>query len=76
MFPHLDHELGDDAVEAGALVVQRLARGPGALLPSGQGAEVLNRLGDRVAKQALETRSVGGLPPEDIKGALALEYWI
>jgi len=38
---HLAHELGDDAVERGALEVERLARGANALLASAQRAEVL-----------------------------------
>lgn len=45
----LDHELLDDTVEAGALEVQRLARLAQALLASREAAEVLSRLGNKVA---------------------------
>jgi hypothetical protein len=40
----LKHELGDDAVEGGALVVQSLARAAGALLAGAESAEVLSGL--------------------------------
>jgi hypothetical protein len=40
----LEHELGDDAVEGGALEVERLARLAGALLAGAEGAEVLSGL--------------------------------
>ena len=40
----LKHELGDDAVERRALVVERLARAAGALLTSAESAEVLSSL--------------------------------
>jgi len=42
----LYHELLDDTVENGALVVQRLARLAGAPLSGAEGAEVLGGLGD------------------------------
>ena len=42
----LKHELGDDAVEAGALVVEGLARAAGALLAGAERAEVLSGLSD------------------------------
>jgi hypothetical protein len=42
----LDHERFDDAVEDGALVVQRFARGTGALFAGAKGAEVLGGLGN------------------------------
>lgn len=48
----LDHELRDDAVEDGPLVVQGLAALAGALLASAQRAEVVRGLGDLVAVQA------------------------
>jgi hypothetical protein len=47
----LKHELGDDAVEAGALEVERLARLAGTLLASAEGAEVLSGLGDLVLEE-------------------------
>ena len=40
----LDHEVGNDAVEGGALVVEGLARGARALLARAEGAEVLDSL--------------------------------
>jgi hypothetical protein len=40
----LEHELGDDAVEVGALVVEGLAGLAGTLLTSAEGAEVLGGL--------------------------------
>lgn len=40
----LKHELGDDAVEDGALVVEGLSRFAGTLLTSAEGAEVLSSL--------------------------------
>jgi len=40
----LKHELGDDAVEGGALVVEGLARAAGSLLAGAEGAEVLSGL--------------------------------
>lgn len=47
----LDHELLDDAVELGALVVEGLAGLAQALLAGAQGAEVLGRLGHDVVVQ-------------------------
>lgn len=40
----LEHELGDDAVEGAALVVEGLARAAGALLAGAERAEVLGSL--------------------------------
>jgi hypothetical protein len=40
----LEHELGDDTVEGGALVVEGLARAAGTLLTSAESAEVLGGL--------------------------------
>jgi hypothetical protein len=40
----LKHELGDDTVEGGALVVEGLARAAGSLLTSAESAEVLGGL--------------------------------
>ena len=44
----LDHELLDDTMEDGALVVQRLSRLANTLLTSAESAEVLSSLGDKV----------------------------
>ena len=56
----LDHEVGDDAVEAGALEVQRLAAPAHALLARAQRAEVLRRPGHDVAVQAHHDAARGG----------------
>lgn len=48
----LDHEVGNDAVELGALVVQGLAGLADSLLAGAEGAEVLDRLGDGLAEEA------------------------
>lgn len=64
---YLDHELLDDAVEDGALVVQRLARLADALLTSAEGAEVLGRLGDEVRVE-LHGHAASGLAADrDVK---------
>jgi len=42
----LDHERLDDAVETRSLVVQRFARGAGALLAGAESAEVFGGFGD------------------------------
>lgn len=42
----LEHELGDDAVEVGALVVEGLAGAAGSLLTGAESAEVLGGLRD------------------------------
>merc|ERR1719486_454606 len=47
----LNHELRDDAVEGGSLVVERLALVALTLFASAQSAEVLGRLGDSLAKK-------------------------
>jgi len=47
----LEHELGDDAVEAGALVVEGLAALSSALLAGAESAEVLSGLGDLVGEE-------------------------
>jgi hypothetical protein len=44
----LKHELGDDAVEGGTLVVEGLSRLAGTLLTGAEGTEVLGRLGNLV----------------------------
>lgn len=59
----LDHELLDDAVEDGTLVVEGLARLADALLAGAQGAEVLGRLGDEVGVQ-LHGDAADGLAAE------------
>ena len=48
----LQHEVRDDAVELGARVVEVLARRAHALLARAQRAEILDRLGHRLAVQA------------------------
>jgi len=48
----LKHEVGDDAVESGSLVVQRLALLADTLLAGAQGAEVFNGLGHDVSVEA------------------------
>ncbi len=48
----LEHEVGDNTVEDGALVVERLAALGGALLAGAQSTEVLNSLGDGLAIEA------------------------
>lgn len=57
---YLDHELLDDAVEDGALVVQGRAGLAQALLAGAQAAEVLGRLGDEVGVE-LHGDAAGGL---------------
>jgi hypothetical protein len=47
----LDHKVGNDSVEDGALVVEGLARGAGSLLASAKGSEVVDGLGNRVTKE-------------------------
>ena len=47
----LDHELLDDSVEDGALVVQRLSSLAYALVSGTEGAEVLGRLGYDIVEQ-------------------------
>lgn len=56
----LDHEGLDDAVEAGALVVERHAGLALALLAGAQGAEVLGRLG-HLRREELHHDAAGGL---------------
>ena len=56
----LDHELLDDAVEDGPLVVQRLARLADAFLAGAEGSEVLGRLGHDIVVQ-LECDAAGRL---------------
>lgn len=69
----LKHELGDDTVEAGALVVEGLAGAAGALLAGAERAEVLGGLFDGCQPAA---RSIGGCGDEDSDGGvLALGTW-
>lgn len=56
----LAHEVLDHAVEAGALVTE-------ALLAGGQGAEVLNRLGHRLAVEADDDAAHGLIAVRDVK---------
>ena len=51
----LAHELRDDAVEGGALEVERLAALAHALLARAQSAEVLGRPGDDVSAELIES---------------------
>ena len=53
----LDHEVGDDAVEDGALVPQRLVLLTNALLARAESAEVLHRLRDGLAEPIFSCRS-------------------
>jgi hypothetical protein len=63
----LDHELLDDAVEDGALVVQRLSGLSNALLARAESAEVLGRLGNKVGVE-LHGDTADGLAAErDVK---------
>ena len=55
----LDHEVGDDAVEGGALVVEGLARGARALLARAEGAEVLDGLRDGLTVKAHDDAARG-----------------
>ena len=52
----LDHEVGDDAVEDGALVPQRLVSSANTLLAGAQRAEVLDSLGDRLSEPIPQRR--------------------
>jgi hypothetical protein len=71
---------GDDAVEARALVRERLApRGADALLARAQGAEVLDRLRDGLAVEAHDD-AAGGLAAdvdveEDLRVVWFLRWW-
>ena len=49
----LEHELGDDAVEVGALVVEGLAGLAGALLAGAESAEVLGGLSLRISQSSV-----------------------
>ena len=47
----MDHEVGNDAVEDATLVMERLARRADSLFASAKGSEVIDGLGNRVAKK-------------------------
>jgi len=68
----LAHEAGDDAVEGGALVVQRLPRGAQALLARAQAAEVLGRPGDLVGEELHDDAAGLGLADEDVEENLGV----
>ena len=72
----LEHEVRDDAVELGALVVERLAGFTDTLLARAERAEVLDRLGHDVAVQthddAARGRAADGDVEEDLRAAPAL----
>lgn len=55
----LEHELLDDAVEAAALVVERLAAAAGSLLSGAKSTEVLGSAGGGVGVQLLHIRRAG-----------------
>ena len=72
----LEHEVRDDAVELGALVVERLAALAHALLARAERAEVLHRLRHDVAVQAHHHpaggRAADGDVEEDLRASSAL----
>jgi hypothetical protein len=68
----LAHEAGDDAVEGGALVVQRLPRDAQALLARAQAAEVLGRPGDLVGEELHDDAAGLGLADEDVEENLGV----
>ena len=63
----LEHEVRDDAVELGALVVERLAALAHALLARAERAEVLDRLGHDVAVQAHDDAARGRAADGDVE---------
>lgn len=63
----LNHKVRNDSVEGGALIVQRLAGNPCALLAGAQRTEVLDGLGYRLAKQAENDASGRLVSNGDIK---------
>jgi hypothetical protein len=63
----LDHELLDDAVEDGALVVEGLARLANALLAGAETAEVLSGLGNQVGVQLHGDAASGPASDGDVK---------
>jgi hypothetical protein len=70
----LEHELGNDAVEAGALVVEGLAGLAGALLAGAESAEVLGSLFGLVSDcfLCLGSRGKDGDDEDSASGVLTL----
>ena len=70
----LEHEVRDDAVELGALVVERLAGFTDTLLASAERAEVLDGLGHDVSikphDDAAGGRAANGDVEEDLRASL------
>lgn len=73
----LKHELGDDAVEVGALVVERLAGAASALLAGAESAEVLGGLFGIVSYCLVYLESQGKKSDDEDSdsGALTLGTW-
>ena len=73
----LEHELGDDAVEAGALVVEGLAALASALLAGAESAEVLSGLLVIVSDCFILSVPRGGKRPDEdsASGVLTLGTW-
>lgn len=63
----LQHELGDDTVEGGALVVQRLARAASALLTSAESAEVLSSARSHIGEELENNSALRSATNGDIK---------
>lgn len=63
----LDHELLDDTVEAGALVVEGLARLPKALLAGAERAEVVRGLGYDIVVKLQHDTAGGTLADADVE---------
>ena len=63
----LDHELRNNTVESGTLVVERLARGATALFAGAECAEVLSGLGNVFAIQAKDDTAGGTVINCDVK---------
>ena len=63
----LEHEVRDDAVELGALVVERLSALAHALLARAERAEVLDSLGHDVAVQAHDDAARGRAADRDVE---------
>ena len=64
----LNHELGDDAVEAGPFVAE-------ALLARGQSPEVLNRLGDCLSIETNDNATSGLITNGDVEENLVGDLW-
>jgi len=63
----LKHELGDDTVEAGALVVEGLAGAASALLAGAESAEVLGGLGGLVGEKLHDNAARGRTANGDVE---------